>query len=1034
MSIRPPLVMLVTRAISALGILLSCAPLAGTAATVGGELRMWHKVTLDFAGPATGEMADPNPFTDYRLDVTFTHPATGKSYVVPGYYAADGNAANTGASTGNLWRVHFAPDRIGSWTYSASFRSGPNVATDPDAGSSAGFFDGDNGSFEISPTDKSGRDFRAKGRLEYVGKHHLRFAGTGEFFTKAGTDSPENFLAYADFDGDFKTDGYQDQLVKSWSFHIADWQPGDPVWQGTKGKGMIGAINYLASEGLNAFSFLTFNINGDDRNVFPYTNYAERARLDVSRLDQWEIVFEHGTRKGMYLHFKTQEKENQTLLDGGNLGPQRKLYYRELVARFGHHLALNWNLGEECTAAFEQKRSWAQYFHDTDPYDHPIVIHNGSNHRNLMGAASEVTGFSLQRSNADFSDTFIGTKNYVDWSFNTGKPWVVACDEPGDSRFSLRPDSNPGTSHRDARRDALWANLMAGGAGCEFYFGYDLAHSDLTCQDFRSRNAFWDYCRHALAIFRDQRFPIELMKNQNALVSGSGDNANRCRALPGHSYLVQLRSGGTHTLNLTGFPGTFSVKWLDPRLGGPATEATSITGGGITSLGPPPHSPTEDWIVLVQSSTAANPTNRPPQVDAGPDRSEILVDATLDLALDASVTDDGLPANLSLTRSWSLVSGPAPVAFSSPTTTATAATFTATGTYLLRLAASDGDLSAFDEIAVVVSTPPDGGSQTFPPLHDAFTDSGANDNGPLLRVASPGRIAYLRFDLSALPVAPATAVLRLTEGADLSAGNVSIRLHAAQSNDWTEQTLDATNAPAKGIELAVFSGSLAPGQTVEFDLAGHLADPGLHGFILEANPATDEVAFASKEHATPGARPQLLLTLPPNSPPAFAGFTVATSVNRPVTVPFSRILTAASDPDGDALSLLPTPGDTTAGGDIAFGPDSLTYTPVIDQPGPDSILLTVSDGRGGLGTGTLSLLVSESDGIEGQAPTLARLPDGTVTLHFQGVPHFQYAIQRSTDLTGWTTLTTLGGAASGVLDFTDSTPPDGKAFYRVAVP
>ena len=33
--------------------------------------------------------------------------------------------------------------------------------------------------------------------------------------------------------------------------------------------------------------------------------------------------------------------------DNGDLGPQRKLYYRELIARFGHHLALNWNLGEE---------------------------------------------------------------------------------------------------------------------------------------------------------------------------------------------------------------------------------------------------------------------------------------------------------------------------------------------------------------------------------------------------------------------------------------------------------------------------------------------------------------------------------------------------------------------------------------------------------------------------------------------------------------------------------------------------------------
>jgi len=71
--------------------------------------------------------------------------------------------------------------------------------------------------------------------------------------------------------------------------HIKDWNRGDPTWQNAKGKGIIGAINYLASKGMNVFSFLPLNIEGDDRNVFPYTTYDERLRMDVSRLAQWEI-------------------------------------------------------------------------------------------------------------------------------------------------------------------------------------------------------------------------------------------------------------------------------------------------------------------------------------------------------------------------------------------------------------------------------------------------------------------------------------------------------------------------------------------------------------------------------------------------------------------------------------------------------------------------------------------------------------------------------------------------------------------------
>ena len=73
---------------------------------------------------------------------------------------------------------------------------------------------------------------------------------------------------------------------------------------------IIGAINYLSDQGANGFSFLTMNILGDDKNVFPYVQDTDRLRIDVSKTAQWEIVFEHATKKGMYLHFKTQEKGN----------------------------------------------------------------------------------------------------------------------------------------------------------------------------------------------------------------------------------------------------------------------------------------------------------------------------------------------------------------------------------------------------------------------------------------------------------------------------------------------------------------------------------------------------------------------------------------------------------------------------------------------------------------------------------------------------------------------------------------------------
>jgi hypothetical protein len=135
----------------------------------------------------TSENATPNPFTDYRLDVAFSNGNL--TYLVPGYYAADGNAAETSATSGSVWHCHFAPPTTGSWTWQASFLSGSNVTMEwPLVSGTPTAFHGVSGSFVVNPTNKTGRDLRGKGMLQYVGKHHLQFRETGEYFLKAGVD------------------------------------------------------------------------------------------------------------------------------------------------------------------------------------------------------------------------------------------------------------------------------------------------------------------------------------------------------------------------------------------------------------------------------------------------------------------------------------------------------------------------------------------------------------------------------------------------------------------------------------------------------------------------------------------------------------------------------------------------------------------------------------------------------------------------------------------------------------------------------
>jgi hypothetical protein len=227
----------------------------GTSGTVSGELKKWHPIVLSFTGPSASETtASPNnPFLDYRLQVTFTGPS-GQRYVVPGFFDGDGN----GGATGNVWRVRFAPDQAGTWTYQASFRKGSNVAVDlsSTAGSPTGF-DGASGTFAVADRNTGAAGFLKWGRLEYVGKHYLKFRD-GPYWLKGGADSPENWLGYAGLDN-------TPRARHTFSPHVRDWQTGNLLFNTSSadgGKGLVGAMNYLSSQGVNSIYFLPMNVGG----------------------------------------------------------------------------------------------------------------------------------------------------------------------------------------------------------------------------------------------------------------------------------------------------------------------------------------------------------------------------------------------------------------------------------------------------------------------------------------------------------------------------------------------------------------------------------------------------------------------------------------------------------------------------------------------------------------------------------------------------------------------------------------------------
>jgi chitodextrinase len=249
-----------------------------------------------------------------------------------------------------------------------------------------------------------------------------------------------------------------------------------------------------------------------------------------------------------------------------------------------------------------------------------------------------------------------------------------------------------------------------------------------------------------------------------AVMSGSGSSANQAPVVnAGTDQGITLPSSATlngtasddgqptpaaMTLSWTSTNGPGAVTFSAPSSA--ATNATFSTAGTYTlrlTASDGELSGADELTV-----TVAGAANQAPTVNAGTDQS-ITLPAAATLA--GSVSDDGQPAPPgAVTISWTRVSGPGTVTFSAPNAATTNASFSAAGTYVVRLTGSDGALSRSDDATVTVSSTP---------------------------ASSPGLIAHYRFDEGAGTSAgdaagayPGTLVNGATWVAGRDAGGVAL--------------------------------------------------------------------------------------------------------------------------------------------------------------------------------------------------------------------------------------------------------------------
>ncbi len=221
-------------------------------------------------------------------------------------------------------------------------------------------------------------------------------------------------------------------------------------------------------------------------------------------------------------------------------------------------------------------------------------------------------------------------------------------------------------------------------------------------------------------------------------------------------------------------------------------------------------------------------TNQAPTVSAGPDRTITLPASA---SLDGTVSDDGLPnPPAALMTTWSKVLGPGAVTFRNARAIDTTASFSAAGTYVLRLTANDNALSSDDDMTVMVNLanqPPvvnAGPDQkvTLPQLvnlngtvfDDGLPNPPATITSTWSKVSGPGMVTFGNTSAVDTTVSFSTAgtyVLRLTakDGVLSSSNDVTMMVNTLLQQSPNLSSGIQENFVVRGSRPAIFRGQSA---------------------------------------------------------------------------------------------------------------------------------------------------------------------------------------------------------------------------------
>jgi len=276
---------------------------------------------------------------------------------------------------------------------------------------------------------------------------------------------------------------------------------------------------------------------------------------------------------------------------------------------------------------------------------------------------------------------------------------------------------------------------------------------------------------------------------------------NQSITLPTNSVMLDgtaTDNGVPMTITWSEVSGPGTVTFSSPNTA--TTNATFTLAGSYVlqlSASNTQYTSTSQVTITVKSSV-----NQPPVVSAGPNPAITL--PTNSLLLQGTATDDGLP-NGTLTVSWSQISGPTTVAFSSPNTAVTQVTFNTPGEYVFQLSANDTQYTTTSQVAVYVYAQGSNG-QNQPPYVNAGLDqtillpASAQLNGVAVDDGLPNGTLAVQWTVVSGPgtVTFSNPQAAVTQVSFSMAGTYVLRLSASDSALVSNSTVTITVGKLSG--------------------------------------------------------------------------------------------------------------------------------------------------------------------------------------------------------------------------------------------